>query len=361
LANSILINLSFLLTQPTGISTYAANIVPHLKYLEPTLLIAKPIPDFNCYPIPDNLTPAQGSRGHLRRLLWTQWQLPKIYQQLNASLLFSPVTEAPLYSPCRYIVMCHDLIPLRFLQSGSPLSYYFRYIVPLVLQQAEHIICNSEATAKDIREFCGISPKKITSILLAYDEKHFRPLNPRQKDNNYQYFLYIGRHDPYKNLHRLIAAFAAMPNSKDYQLWLAGSPDRRYTPKLQKQATELGIQDRIRFLDYVAYEQLPIVINQAIALVFPTLWEGFGLPALEAMGCGTPVITSNLASLPEITGDAAILVNPYQTEEITAAMTTIANNSQLRSELTLASLERANQFSWVKTGEQTREVLAKYF
>jgi glycosyltransferase involved in cell wall biosynthesis len=359
LSHPILINLSFLLTQPTGISTYAINLIPHLQALEPTLLTAKSLPNFNCYSIPDNLTPAQGSKGHWRRLLWTQTQLPKIYRQLNASLLFSPVTEAPLYNRCRYVVMCHDLIPVRFPQSRSALTYYFRYIVPLVLQQAEHIICNSEATAKDITKFYKINPQKITSILLAYDDQHFRPYK-RESDKNCPYFLYIGRHDFYKNLPRLIAAFAAIPNNQDYQLWLAGSPDERYTPKLKEQAAELGIQDRVVFLDYVSYEELPIIISGAIALVFPTLWEGFGLPVLEAMGCGTPVITSNLASLPEIMGDAAILVNPYQMEEITEAMQAIANNSQLRAKLSIDSLQRANQFSWAKTGEKTKEVLARY-
>lgn len=364
MSNSVIINLSFLLAQPTGISTYAANLIPYLRSLEPTLLTTKQIDNFNCYKIPANLTPAEGSIGHFRRLAWTQFALPKIYQKLQASLLFSPVTEAPIYSRCRYVVICHDLIPLRFPKNTSPLTNYFRLIVPQVLKQAEHIICNSQATAKDVTDFYGITPQKITSILLAYDANHFYQIPSEKLNKNNRstpYFLYLGRHDPYKNLHRLIEAFAKIPDCKNYQLWLAGSSDPRYTPSLKKQAQKLGISEQVKFLDYVAYQQLPIIINNAIALVFPTLWEGFGLPVVEAMACGTPVITSNLASLPEITADAAILINPYSVSEITAAMSEIANNNLLRSHLSALSLERSSQFSWQKTAQATQQVLEQYY
>ena len=139
--------------KPTGIANYALNIANHLSDLAPTLLIANSKDNFSCYQIPYNMTPEEGSKGHLRRLLWTQWQLPKIYQQLKAKLIYSPIPEAPLYSKCSYVVMCHDLIPLRFPKFTSPLTNYFRWVVPLVLKQAEHIICNSEATAGDITDF----------------------------------------------------------------------------------------------------------------------------------------------------------------------------------------------------------------
>lgn len=177
---------------------------------------------------------------------------------------------------------------------------------------------------------------------------------------SYPYFLYIGRHDPYKNLNRLIAAFASLPNYHDYQLWLAGPQDKRYTPVLQAQVEELGIGKQVKFLDYVPYSELPKIITGAIALVFPSLWEGFGFPVLEAMACGTPVITSNISSLPEVAGDAAILINPYDTREITAAMDKIATDTQLRDRLSLASINRANQFSWEKTGLATTEILKNF-
>ncbi|MEH2266458.1 glycosyltransferase family 4 protein [Nostoc sp.] len=354
--NKIIVNLSIINTKSTGITTYANNIFPSFKLLKATLLASRIIPDYTCYLAPPNLTPDQGTKGHFNRLIWTQFQLPKIYKNLKSSLLFSPLPEAPLYTNCRFVVMSHDLIPLRFPKSFSPLTPYHRYYVPQVLKQAQHIICNSYATAKDITDFYQIPINKITSIPLAYDSTHFRFLN-LPKSN---YFLYIGRQDLYKNIQRLIAAFAALPKCKDYELWLAGPTDARYTPTLTAQVAELGITNQVKFLDYVPYDELPKIINEAIALVFPSLWEGFGLPVLEAMACGTPVITSNLSSLPEVAGDAAILIDPYNTGEITEAMQSIATDSGLRSRLSSQGIIHCQQFSWEKTGKATVEVLSRY-
>jgi glycosyltransferase involved in cell wall biosynthesis len=141
---------------------------------------------------------------------------------------------------------------------------------------------------------------------------------------------------------------------------LVGPTDKRYTPLLETQVETLGINHLVKFLHYVPYKELPIIINQALALVFPSLWEGFGLPALEAMACGTPVITSNISSLPEVTGDAAILIDPYDIEEIMAAMTTIIGDSQTRRQLSQQGLKRAGEFSWKKTGMATVEVFKNY-
>jgi glycosyltransferase involved in cell wall biosynthesis len=354
--DKVIINLSIIFSKPTGISNYAKNIFPYLTSLNPTLLTSEKYPNYNCYPVPNNLTPANGTKGHLNRLLWTQLQLPKIYQTLKSQLLFSPIPEAPLYTKCRFIVMSHDMIPLRFPKRFSPLIPYHRYYIPQVLNQAQHIICNSQATAKDMVNFFQIPANKITPIPLAYNRSQFKFFNLPTRN----YFLYIGRQDPYKNLQRLITAFSALPHRNDYELWLAGPYDKRYSPLLEIQTQELGINHLVKFLNYVPYNELPIIINQAIALVFPSLWEGFGLPVLEAMACGTPVITSNISSLPEVAGDAAILINPYNIEEITAAMKIIINDSETRKQLSEKGLKRANQFTWEKTGLATVEVLKKY-
>lgn len=358
-SKQLIINLSILLPKPTGISNYAQNIFPYLKCLEPTLLTAQNYSEFNSYPVPNNLTPEQGTKGHLRRLLWTQFQVPQIYQNLKSRLLFSPLPEAPLNSNCRFVVMSHDLIPLRFPKRFSPLTPYHRFYIPQVLKQAQHIICNSQATAQDIIDFYQVPASKITPIPLAYHRQHFRPIRETSAESK-RYFLYLGRHDPYKNLHRLIAAFAALRKRGEYELWLAGPIDGRYTPVLQKQVAELGITDQVKFLNYVSYSELPKIIHGAIALVFPSLWEGFGFPVLEAMACGTPVITSNLSSLPEVAGDAAILINPYNTAEITDSMRIIAEDMEVRSHLSTQGINRANQFSWEKTGLATAEVLSRY-
>jgi len=122
----------------------------------------------------------------------------------------------------------------------------------------------------------------------------------------------------------------------------------------------LGIVDRVKFLSYVSYAELPELINRAIALVFASLWEGFGLPVLEAMACGTPVITSNLSSIPEVAGDVTLLINPYDESAIANAMKSIVSDSQLRQQLREKGLDRASQFSWQKTASQTAEILKQH-
>jgi glycosyltransferase involved in cell wall biosynthesis len=137
---------------------------------------------------------------------------------------------------------------------------------------------------------------------------------------------------------------------------LGGSGDARYTPQLRTQVTELGLEGRVKFLEYIPSQDLPAIVRQARALVFPSLWEGFGLPVLEAMACGTPVITALL----EVAGDAAILVDPYQVKEIAAAMYDLSKDDELYRQLRQAGLERAKQFSWAQTGRSTINVLQQY-
>jgi glycosyltransferase involved in cell wall biosynthesis len=351
----VLVNLAFLSAKPTGHTTYARNLFPELGPIGTTLLTPQDFPDAHCHRIPTNLNPDDGFRGHARRLLWTQFRVPALYRQLGSPLLFSPIPEAPLFSRVRHVVTLHDLIPVRFPRRRSLLTPYFRYYVPQVLRQAEHVICDSEATARDAVDFFKIPAAQLTVVPLSHDNQHFRWLDlPRQN-----YFLYVGRHDPYKNLGRVIAAFAQQGHTET-ELWIAGPPDRRYTPILQDQVQTLGLTHRVKFLSYVPYAELPILLNQALALVFPSLWEGFGLPVLEAMACGAPVITSNLSSLPEVAGDAALLVDPYRVAEIAAAMGMICRDSGLAQDLSQRSRDRAAQFSWQLTGQATRAVLQNY-
>ena len=356
MAHSFLINLSCLPNRPTGIAIYSQNLSPHLQALNPTLLTAHPIADFACYSVPAGMTPDEGTKGHLRRLLWTQFKLPGIYKKLQSNLLFSPLPETPLSVGCRSVVMAHDLIPLRFPQPFSRLTAYFRHYIPRVLQQSSHIVCNSQATADDLTQFFGIPADKITPIWLAYDANHFRVLNLPKRN----YFLHIGRREPYKNVQRLIEAFALLPSHLDCELWFAGPDDRRYTPTLIEQVKALQLEHRVKFLNYVPHEDLPALINQAIAMVYPSLWEGFGLPVVEAMACGTPVITSNCGALQEIAADAALLVDPYNASELAAAMQSLVMEAGMRSHYRALSLERAKQFSWEKTGQTTAAILQQY-
>ncbi|MBX2863018.1 MAG: glycosyltransferase family 4 protein [Leptolyngbyaceae cyanobacterium MAG.088] len=353
----LLVNLSALIQKPTGISVYARNLLPELKPLNPMVLGNQNFAGIKQLTIPNNLSPEYGLKGHVKRLWWLQNSLPRIYQELESTLIFSPLPEAPIYRKCRFITTVHDLIPLRFPRPWSPLTNYFRYVVPLILREAVHIICDSDSTARDLEEFYEIKREKMTTIPLAYDRKTFK-FDRGQTEANY--FLYIGRQDTYKNLGRLVEAFSQICAVTDTQLWFVGPRDQRYTPQLVDQVKHLDIESRVRFLDYVAYSELPKLLGGALTLTFPSLWEGFGLPALEAMACGTPVIASNLSSLPEVVGAAAILVDPYNVAELADAMKMVANDAQLRAQLQVKGLERAKQFTWEKTGQHTMEVLRRF-
>ena len=361
---SLIINLSMLVQKPTGIANYINGILPFFDSLKYTSLVPE---EYSChnyiknpYLISGKLNPDYGTKGNLSRIVWTQFQLPRIYQKLKARLLFSPVPEMPLFSRCQTVIMVHDLIPIRCPRNGSPLTTYFRYYLPFVCQQATHIICNSQATADDLIDFFNISASKITPIFLGYDKTRFRQIKHIQNYSDKPYFIYLGRHNHHKNVSRIVSAFAQFKYSKDYELWFVGPTDSRYTPYLQQQVQELSIAPQVKFLDYVSCDDLPIILNQAHTLVFPSLWEGFGFPVLEAIACGTPVITSNISSLPEVAGDAALFVNPYEVKDIVEAMNRITEDEELRNQLIELGLKRAKEFSWEKTATQTIRVIERF-
>lgn len=361
------VNLAYLLNRPTGTTQYALNLLPYLDALSPHYLAtpASQLPPHRYTSVPANMTAAQGPIGHLRRLAWTQLKLPSLCKSESAAvpLLFSPIPEAPLFTKIRSVVMFHDLIPLRFPQFFGAIKYFYKHYVPQVLNQSERIICNSEATARDIVAFYQISAAKVVPIPLAYEASHFRPTStvPSLSQNcptSRPYFLMLGRQAPYKNIGRTIEALANVQT--DCTLLIAGPTDERYTPDLIAKAQSLNVDSRIQFLSYVPYEQLPSLLSQARALVFPSLWEGFGLPVLESMACGTPVICSNVSALPEVAGDAAILIDPYNISAIASAMNQLLVDDTLCQQLQTAGLKRAQQFSWEKTGKSTVEVLRQY-
>jgi len=369
------VNLAYLLNRPTGTTQYALSLLPYLDDLSPSYLAtaASHLPPSRYRAVPANMTAAQGTAGHLRRLAWTQLKLPGLCKQAStasqassgsqsSSLLFSPIPEAPLFGPTRFVVTFHDLIPLRFPQSFGAIKLFYKHYVPQVLRQAERIICNSEATARDVTDFYGISAHKLVAIPLAYDAQHFRPTSALPdilKDQpDRPYFLMLGRQAPYKNIGRAIEALAQI--KADCMLLIAGPTDERYTPELIAQAESLGVRSRLQFLSYVPYDQLPGLLSQAIALIFPSLWEGFGLPVLEAMACGTPVICSDVASLPEVAGEAALLVNPTEVSAIASAVNQVLTDPALRLQLKTAGLQRVQQFSWEKTGRATVEILRQH-
>ena len=363
-----LFNGSYLGPKPTGIGVVARDLVAALDPERVPLLDPRP-PDPDeprvsgdpgpfrlagrphSIPIPTNLSPAEGSRAHLRRLLWTQNQLPALIRQHGNPLLLSPLPEAPLLRGVRSVVLAHDLLPLRFPQPTPLLAYHLGY-VPLVLHQAAAVLCNSEATAREVHGRLRVPASRLVPIRLGFDPGGLRPLDLEREP----FFLVLGRHDPHKNLARVLRAFALV-REPQANLQLVGPHDRRYTPKLQVLAAELGIAERCRWIPWVGDAERLQLLNRCRALIIASLWEGFGLPALEAMACGTAVIAARAGALPEVVGPVGQLVDPLRPEAIAAAMAAVLADNGLLDRARREGPARASGFDWRRTAAEVTRLL----
>jgi len=255
--------------------------------------------------------------------------------------------------------MVHDLIPLKFPELSPKWQYYYRYVLPLILKQCQKIICISEHTKKDLIAHYQLDSALIEVVYLGFDRDLFRPQpdpNILQKYNLDKYWLYVGDMRFYKNLSRCLEAFDSLATNNS-KFVITGKKDNFFYPEIARQTEKLAAKQRIVFLDYVPTEELPALYSSAQSLVFASLYEGFGLPVLEAMACGCPVITANSTSIPEVGGDSVLYVDPYDVPDITQKMTELMTNTNLRQTLIQKGLERAQFFSWRKTAQNIRQIL----
>lgn len=266
------------------------------------------------------------------------------------------------------IVTVHDIVPYLVRRDRTqstfrhPFDLFFDRLAMLGLRQADALISVSHFTKETLVEMLGCPAERVFVIREGVEHDVFRPLPVQgefrsryQLDNQFRYILYVGSENPRKNLPRLICAFAqvreALPNVKFIKV---GSPENLpQAEQLRKQVQQMGLADSVLFYGHVSDEDLALFYNLADLFVFPSLYEGFGLPPLEAMACGTPVVCSNAASLPEVVGDAAILVDPYDVEGLAEAMYRVLTDTDLREELRAKGLERARQFTWERTARET--------
>ncbi|MFN6337485.1 MAG: glycosyltransferase family 4 protein [Cyanobacteriota bacterium] len=348
-----LFNGSYLGHHPTGIGVVARDLVAALDPARVPLLDPLGGDRPGSVPIPAHLSPEHGRKGHLARLLWTQNQVPRLLKASGAPLLLSPLPEAPLLRGVRSLVLAHDLLPLRYPQPSPLLAYHLAY-VPLVLRRAVRVLCNSEATAREVHGRLGVPARRLVPLRLGFDPGRLRPLGLAREP----FFLVLGRHDPHKNLVGALRAFATVPDpERELRLKLVGPHDRRYTPRLQRLAEELGIGPRCDWLPWVSDQERLELLNRCRALVLVSFWEGFGLPALEAMACGAPVIAARAGALPEVVGQAALLVDPRDPAEIAAAMVQVEREGGLAETLARAGAERATRFRWDQTAAEVLAVL----
>lgn len=296
---------------------------------------------------------------------WSQVRLPLLLRGERIDLLHSPYYLRPYVTFAPAVVTLHDVMPLVLPESGlSPLSrQVFRLATRMTIWTAARLIAGSESARQDFCAHFRVPEEKIKAVHHGVDER-FRPRAEEEVVGFRRRFglppgflLYLGIDKPHKNLVRLIEAFGRLERS-DLTLAVVGPPSARRS-EAREVANRLDLGERVRFLGPVDDDSLPALYSAATALVFPSLYEGFGLPALEAMACGTPVVCSNASSLPEVVGDAAMLVDPYDVDAWSEAMARVLSGEALRSELRRKGLARAAQFTWERTARATLAVYAE--
>jgi len=298
---------------------------------------------------------------------WTHVRLSLEMLSEPPDVLFVPAHTLPLISPHRSVVTIHDLGFLHHPEAHTRIQrIYYRLFTRFSAERATQIIAISEATKGDLQQFYGTASDKINVIYHGVNER-FRPLDAEIVDcvtRRYRiktpYLLFVSTIQPRKNVVRLIEAFAAARRRIGAEgaptLVLAGKRGW-LTTQIERRAAELGIGEQVQFVGYVADQDLPALLNGALAYVVPSLYEGFGMTVLEAQACGTPVLASNVSSLPEVVGSAGLLVAPYDVGAIADAITELVLDKQLRNDLRERGLRHAADWTWERTARQTLDVL----
>jgi glycosyltransferase involved in cell wall biosynthesis len=337
----VVVNGRFHAHRPTGMQRYAlavcARLGQRVQCVKPAVAL-------------------RGAAGHL----WEQAVLPA---SVGGRLLWSPNNTGPL-AVRHHVCTIHDLIPLEHPEWFHPrFAALYRWLMPRLARRLEHVVAVSTFTAQRVQELLGIPAGRITVAPNGVDEA-FHPrdeasvagMRERLGLGSFPYFLYVGSLEPRKNLRRLMEAWRlALPAlDDDIQLVVTGATGRA---KVFSSCVLGEIPPRVRFTDYVAEPDLPTLYSGALGAVYPSLYEGFGLPVLEAMACGTPAIASHGSSLPEVGGDAALYVDPTEPEDIASAMRRVAGDQGLRTRMRAAGLRQASRFSWDRCTRETWQVL----
>ncbi len=260
-----------------------------------------------------------------------------------------------------YIVTVHDLI--RFSLGFAQETISEKILLKLDIRgikRASHIIAVSKHTKNDLIQYLKIPDGKMSVIYNGIDHSIFKPYTIKLLDK--PYILYVGSERPRKNLSRLFEAFAKLkgefPELKLAKIGISGR-SKEYRRETMRKLDSLGLTGDVIFVEYITELDLACYYSSAALMAYPSLYEGFGFPLLEAMACGCPVVTSNTSSLPEVVGEAGIMVNPYDTDGLAQAMRRVLTDDKLRDDMVRKGLEQAKRFSWEKAAEQTLEVYNK--
>lgn len=298
--------------------------------------------------------------SRLRRILWEQFIWPLQARRHGVDLLHSMAFVTPLLSRRTAVVTIYDLSFMHY-PKQFPASQR-RYLTTMTRQscrRARRIIAISQSSRQDVHQFFNVPPDRIDVVLPGVDEV-YRPLPEetvrtfRREKGLGRFILHVGTLQPRKNIPVLLNAFANLPPS-DLKLALVGGKGWLYE-EIFTQVKKLSIEERVLFTGYVPDAELPLWYNAAELLVFPSVYEGFGMPVVEAMACGTPVIASNASSLPEAAGEAGLLFAPDNAAELTDRITAVRQDPTLRAKLKEWGLQQARNFSWDRAGRETAVV-----
>lgn len=347
---------------PGGIAHYGWRLAEHLSAM---------LPSGTLHLLEHRKETATPPTGITERRLWTpphhrfeRWALGVEISPSRLDLLHSTDFIPPAWGARHRVITVHDLTFLHYPQYlTAEARRYYNGQIAWAVEKADAIIADSHATRKDLQTCLNVSSERVTVIHLAADA-HFHPL-PREEVlkglQHYElspgYLLFVGTWEPRKNLPGLLEALALLhARGERRTLVIAGRRGWLYHEVFER-VEALGLEPWVRFVEQVSSDDLAILYNGALLLALPSFYEGFGLPALEALQCGTPVVVADRASLPEVTGDGGLLIDPENPESLANACLQIAQDDHLRERLRLAGLVHAARFSWDKTA---RETLAVY-
>ena len=307
------------------------------------------------------------------RILWEQVVQPFALRKERVDLLHALAFVTPLLSPCPSVVTIYDLSFLLYPDSFKRFKrFYLGLFTRLSARRARRIIAISESTKRDVVRLLGVPPEKVEVVYCGIDEA-FHPLAPLSPQSwgergevdafrskrglPERFILFVGTIEPRKNVTRLIEAFASLRpcDFANLKLVIGGAKGWFYQDVFAR-VEELGLEGEVMFPGYIPVSELPLWYNAAELFVYPSLYEGFGLPLLEAMACGTPVVTANTSSLPEVVGEAGLTVDPLDVAGLAEAMRRVLDDEALRQEMRKRGLQRAKGFSWTKTAQETVQV-----
>ncbi|WP_434283996.1 glycosyltransferase family 4 protein [Clostridium botulinum] len=349
----------------TGIGTYTYQLISSLNKVDKKNDYLIFNPEFSNSPLKlNNNFNIKNINAHSPKNFWNEVNIPAILKNNSMDIYHVPQNGVglPKNKNCKFIITLHDVIPYRMPETVSDRYLkIFSEEIPKIVSSADGIITVSDFSKKDIMKSFNYPEDKIFVTHLA-SEDIYMPLNKefcrnilKMKYNiNKNFILYVGGFSPRKNILGLIDAFYNLINiyKKDISLVIVGRKGKIYEKYIER-VRELNMEDKVFFPGFISVKDLPYFYNCAEIFVYPSFYEGFGLPPIEAMACGTPVITSNVTSIPEITKDAAMLINPYDTDSICKAMYTALSNENMKTILIKRGLNRTSQLTWNNCAKST--------